>query len=160
MEQVDLDDFTVVDETITTAELDAEVAKLRDLKDTYEAKKRESDNAHGDYQTQRLYLVSLLSKAGKKKYEAEGIGLISLSSKLKVKYPKTLEDRLRFLAYIDKKYGSEGMADLVSVNYQTLQSFYNGEFEEAASQGSADSFEVPGISEPESEISLSFRKSK
>lgn len=161
MEEISIDDFEVVDESITTQQLDEEVSKLKELKEVYEAQKRISDLAYGDYEDQRNYLVSLLAKAGKKKYEAEGVGTISVSSKLKVKYPQTLENRLEFLAYVKNKYGEDGLANLVTVNYNTLQSFYNDEFNAAAESGEAvDSFHVPGIPEPEETKTLSFRKSK
>lgn len=159
-EEISMDDFELADESITTAMLDEEVGKLKAYKDDYEEKKKESDKAHGDYNTQRLYLVSLLSKAGKKKYEAEGIGTIYVSSKLKVKYPQDIEGRQSFLEYVKGRYGEEAMANLVSVNYQTLQSFYNEEFQAAAESGDASTFQIPGIKEPESEVTLSFRKSK
>lgn len=161
MQDINVEDFDVVDESITTAELDEAVSLLKELKDEYEEKKRFSDLAHGAYEDQRNYLVSLLGKIGKKKYEAEGIGTISVSSKLKVKYPLTLEGRLEFLNYLKGRYGEEGLANLVSVNYNTLQSFYNDEFNAAAESGEhVDTFSIPGILEPEESKTLSFRKSK
>lgn len=160
MDEVFMDDFEQVDESITTKMLDEEVEKLQQLKTEYEAAKKISNSAHDLYEEQRKYVVLMLSKAGKNKYEAEGVGTVSVSTKLKVKYPAELTGRLEFLDYVEKKYGEEGLANLVSVNYNTLQSFYNEEFSSAIDEGQGDTFQIPGVSEPESEVTLSFRKSK
>lgn len=81
-------------------------------------------------------------------------GLCSLSFRTSVKTPKTLEDKTALFEYLKQK----GLYDtMVSVNSQTLNSFYKSELEAAKERGD-DNFNVPGVTEISVQQILSFRK--
>lgn len=153
-----VDDFQIVDETISTEQLDQLVKEMAHLKADYEAKKKESTDAHFKYQEARAVLIKTLEAAGKTKYHVDNVGTVSLQTKLKVQTPKTPEDKKSLFNWIRGKYGEEGFLSYAGVNYNTLQGLYNNEFEAAELEGMADEFHIPGLSQPEHEVGLSFRK--
>ena len=82
-------------------------------------------------------------------------GLASLSFRTSVKTPKTDEDRSKFFEYLKSK----GIYDaMISVNSMTLNSWYKEEFAGAEQAGTADTFEIPGLTEVTVSPILSFRK--
>jgi hypothetical protein len=88
------------------------------------------------------------------KYHVEGFGLIFTSERFTVPTPKSVEAKKEFGKYLQKK----GIFwELMSVNSQTLNSFYKTEMEAAIAKGDVD-FKVPGIGEPSHMRVLNVRK--
>lgn len=146
------------DTSITTEELDDAVATMRHLEADYKATKAVATEAHNNYQEAKAKLIHMLQNAGKSKYHVDGHGTASLVTKLKVRTPKDLDAKDQLFKYIEDNYGKEGVLSYANVNYQSLNRFYNEEFERAQNEGRADDFSIPGLETPDSEVSLSFRK--
>lgn len=153
----DLEEWTPPIDDVTTKELDARIQAMATAKENYEAAKKASDEAFREYDGLRSEVLALMEQAGKKSYRVDEVGLVSVRHDLKVKYPATLEDRTKFLEWVRTTKGEEFFNSFVSVNYQTLNSFYNQEFAQAI-ENNQGSFELPGISQPTSEPVLSFRR--
>lgn len=154
----DLEEWTPPTDDITTKHLDERITFLDQAKSAYEEAKKLSDEAHRVYDAARSEVMALMEQAGKKSYKVDGVGSVSLRHDLKVKYPATLDDRSKFLEWLRSK-GDEFFNTTVSVNYQTLNSLYNSEFQAAVEAGQG-MFEIPGISQPTSEPILSFRRNQ
>ena len=153
-----LDQWDTQTEVVTTEELDEAVNAMSDFKGEYEAKKKISNDAHHQYEESRARVISLLAKANKTKYEVDGVGKVSVSQQLKVKFPSDHDQRASFFKWLNESYGGDGFLTYASVNYNALNSLYNQEFERAKDEGTADDFTVPGIASPEHEPKLSFRR--
>ena len=156
--QMEMFDALQSDTSITTETLDDAVKQMAQAKAEYESKKVISTEAYHHYQRCQGALIGLLKQAGKSKYVVDGVGTVSVKDKLKVRVPKSAEDKSRFFKWLNDRYGADGFLTYVGVNYQTMNGLYNQEFEHAAEMGTADEFEIPGIEQPVAEPSLSFRK--
>ena len=153
-----MSDFEAADETITTDELDEIVSGMALAKAEYESAKQGSDILYKQYQELRAKCIATLQQAGKSKYFVDGVGTISVTEKLKIQTIKNPEDKEQFFDWLKSKYGNEGYLTYATVNYQSLNSLYNSEFENAKLDGTADNFQIPGVGNPEHEYGLSFRK--
>lgn len=103
--------------------------------------------------------VEALNQAGRKKYHVEGIGLVGFWTRMSVQTPKTIADKQALAKYMEEKYGKVFFWDKFSVNSQTLQSFYNKEFEifeeKSEAQGPQETaFHIPGLAPPVAKIGL------
>lgn len=157
-EQLELWDNIAEDKSITTDDLDNMVSVMSKLKEEYEELKKQSDEAYKKYEQARRKVISALMATNKSKYFVDGIGTVSLVNKLKVKTPQTPEEKKAFYKWLNEKFGAEGFLAYTGINYQTLNSLYNQEFDKAVETGNADTFSIPGIAQPETETSLSFRQ--
>lgn len=143
---------------VSTEELDLAVKQIRQAKEDYEQKSAVSKEAHFHLENCKKALVDLLSKAGKTKYEAEGVGKVGITERLSVKYPKSLEERREFKQWIEGKLGEEGLLTYLTVNSATLNSLYKEEFEKAKEIGDPSEFRIPGIDEPTASLTVRFNK--
>lgn len=158
MNQVQTEMFEEAPRDVTQKELDDLVADMAAAQAKYDNLKAESTEAYHAYEKLRAQLVDTLRATGKKKYHVDGIGTVSVTEKLKVTTPKTPEDKSRFFAWLNLKWGREGFLSYTGINYQTLQKLYNDEFKEAKENGTAADFNIPGVGDPVAEFGLKFNK--
>jgi len=142
---------------VSTKELDEKVKAYQAARKEYEDAKAISDDRHARAEAEKYELIKLLEVAGKQKYEAEGVGKITLVKKLKVTTPKDLPSKMEFYNWLHGKFGDDYFAYL-SINYQTLNSLYNQELEQASLNGTE--FNIPGLDKPTAETELRFSKTK
>lgn len=147
------------DETaeISVKELDDVISNMALAKERYEEAKRVSNEKYAEYEELRRKVLVHLETLNKKSYKVDGIGTVGVKTELKVRYPETLDQRKEFFEWM-KSQGEDLLLTKFSVNYQTLNSMYNEEFERAAEEGRAAEFKIPGISDPVSENTLTFRR--
>lgn len=81
-------------------------------------------------------------------------GKVSIVNRFTVRVPQSIDDKQKLFDYLKKR---KIFFELVSVNSQTLNSFYKKEMEIAAGEGNTD-FKIPGVGEPGVKKTLSFRK--
>lgn len=84
-------------------------------------------------------------------------GTVVRSTRYSVRTPKTIEEKTAFFEWLNKSKGREVYWTYVSVNSQSLNSFYKAEME-AAKEAADFDFKIPGIGEPEATPVLSKRK--
>lgn len=142
---------------VSTKELDAHVEQLRKIQEEYERHSAMAKELHFALENQKKKLMELLMKAGKTKYDAEGIGKVQLVDRMSVSYPKDLEARKQFVTWITDRLGEEGLLTYLTVNSQTLNSMYKQEFENADDPAM---FSIPGLSEPTANTSVRFNRTK
>lgn len=97
--------------------------------------------------------LKILKDAGKEKFLVEGQGTLYIHNRYTVSTPKDPEERKKFFGYLRAKGVFE---DLITVNHQTLNSFWKEERE--ASNNDPD-FTIPGIGEPTLFQTVALRKS-
>lgn len=144
-------------QSVDLATLDKMVAEMRELQDVYDAKKKESTEAHNKLAEKKAELVRTLQEAGKSKYFVDGLGTVSVVEKMTVRVPKDIESKRSLFNWIREAHGTEVMLDKLSIHSQTLNSFYNAEAEAALRAGHAD-FKMPGVEEPVAEYNIRFTK--
>lgn len=146
--------------TISTDEVDQLVMRVKLTKDIYEAAKAKSNDLEKEYREAKRQVIDAFTTIGKKKYYVDGVGTCYFIEKLVVKTPKTLEDKQKFFDFLKEKHGETFLLDKQGVNHQSLQKIYNDLYDEAVENGCGDTFNVPGLEAPTSDITLGFRKEK
>lgn len=87
------------------------------------------------------------------KFSVKGFGNISVMARSSVKVPAG-EERQKFFNYLREQGTFENM---VTVNSNTLNAWYQQELESAITRGDVD-FKIPGIEEPKIYKTLTLRK--
>jgi len=142
---------------VTVEALDALVEQYSREREDYEAAKKISGEKYAVYQETEVRLMNTLKALGKKSYKVDAIGNIILVTKNVVTTPKTLENKRELFGWINKLYGADVLDTMVSVNHQTLNSFYNQEAEKSVHD---PLFHIPGLEMPTLTESVSFRRAK
>lgn len=128
---------------ITTAKLDQlsmEYAEARRAVDDIKAAQAEIQSK---LEERERALLAALEAAGKTSWECAA-GRIGRQTRTAVTTPKEPEAREAFFNYLKEKGAFDA---LITVNYQTLNAFYNAEEERALSEGNVN-FSIPGIGAP------------
>lgn len=141
-------------EEISTAELDALVHQMQKEWAEYEAANEVAKAARAKHDESEEKLLDLLKRAGKSKWQVDGVGTSYIINKYQYTTPKTADDKRKLFDYIAKEHGEAALMGLLSINSQTLNSFANKEKEE---KPLAD---IPGLGAPTHRESLGFRKGK
>lgn len=139
---------------VSVSEMDAVVEEMASARALYDAAKAVSNEAHAVWKEKEFAAMALLKEAGKTRYEVEGVGKISLIEKLKVKMPSSPEQKAEFFQWL-RSQGEDMANTYLTLNYNSLNSLYNLEFENAENKAE---FKLPGINEPESTTELRFKK--
>lgn len=101
-------------------------------------------------------VMESLKSIDKDSYQSES-GTVYISHRMSVTVPKLPEDREAFFSYLKNVGLYESM---ITVNSQTLNSFYKAEFEAAKESGRGLDFAIPGIKEAKINEVIGFRKGK
>lgn len=124
-----------------------EKAKLEQLEQVASVQSKEVERL-------KAKVISCLEAAGLDKFAVAGHGTVFKTQRFTVTVPKDGADRDAFFAYLESK----GIfRELITVNSQTLNSYYKKEMEAAIEAGNPD-FKVPGIGEPKLSLTLGMRK--
>jgi len=122
-------------------------AKIKEMEDALgaeEAKKKAIERQ----------ILSLMEHFEKEKHHLKGYGLIYTESRFTVQTPKTLDDKRLLFGHLKER----GIFDeMVSVNSQTLNSYYKTEMEAAIGRGDSD-YQLPGVGEPNHMKTIKFKK--
>lgn len=135
--------------------IDSAIKEMKELREVYDSKKKESNEAYEAYEEAKEKVLSILKAAKKTKYHVDGVGTAYTTKKYIVSTPKTNEDKKKLFEYIKEKHGPDTLMGMVSINHQTLNSFYNSEAE--ANETKGKDFALPGIAPAVAEESVGFR---
>jgi hypothetical protein len=139
----------------TIAEFTAMVEQLFDQRERVEKKKAELSKEQETLTELESKILNTL-EANKLDNFRTPRGLVSVTHRFSVKTPKTPEARQEFFNYLRERGLFE---DMITVNSQTLNSFFRAEQEAALDRGDVD-FKMPGIEEASMVKTLSMRKGK
>ena len=154
---LDIDAFEEEKVELSLTEMDALVTKMREAREKYDEKKRESTEAKNNLESIQRQVSSALESAGKDKYVCDA-GTVSIIKTLAVRVPATSEDRQNFFEWLRANRGEEVANHYMSVNSQSLNSLYNLLTEEYAARGEV--LQIDGLEQPTFREKLSFRKGK
>lgn len=143
-------------EELSIEAMDAAVVKLRKARDEYAELSRVAKESHEVVKELEYQVISMLTKAGKKKYIVEGVGNITLTETLSVQTPKSPQEKEAFFNWLKEEMGQDGFLAYASVNSSSLNKLYKDKFEEYAARGEV--LEIEGLQQPVSYTKLSLRK--
>lgn len=129
-----------------------ELLRLLGEKEEAEATAKEKGSA---YEAHRLEMGAMLQAAGIDRFEYGG-RVIYLRTRTSVQVPKSSEDREAFFDYLKERGVFEQM---ITVHSNTLNSFYQGEYEQAVAEGNL-SFKIPGIGDHNERFTLEVKNGK
>lgn len=125
--------------------------KIKDLRSKESEKAQEKKAITDELESAEGQMLELLTEAGLTSYSSP-FGRVGISYRTSVRTPKTQEDKEAFFSYL-KEIGQYDL--LISINSQSLNSFYKEQLSLAKEQG-LDDFIVPGINEVKITPTLSF----
>ena len=139
--------------SLNVAEMDELITKSAEAWEKHDAAKAIASELYKEAEAIDEKILLALKDAGKSKYFVDGVGTMSIVSKLSVVVPKSLEAKKKFFAHLKKK-GEALLYSMLTVNSNTLNSWYNEEINQAEESGKAEGFLVPGIDQPTTRESL------
>lgn len=141
-------------DAVTVKELEALGAAIFEQRTKIEEMEAKVSVENKILATMQTKFTAYLKEFGKTSYSIAEVGTFTAREKLSVTLPQG-EAREQFYTWLKERGVFEQM---VSVNYNTLNSLYKEEFELAKNEGRADKFEVPGIGAPTYSTSLAFKR--
>ena len=139
---------------LTLEDLDKMIEEYVEARKVYEDAKDVASEKYSALSAVENKVMEALKAVNKKSYKLEGVGTFSRVMKEVVTVPKTIEDKRELFCWISGKYGNDVLDEMVSINHQKLNSFYNQEVEKA----NDPLFAIPGIAAPTYVESVSFRR--
>lgn len=133
-------------------QLVTELAEAREKKDRI---KIESAKAQAEIDTLEMTLLNLLEASNLTSFKGEN-GSVVVAYRSSVKIPREPDAKDAFFQYLRDV---EMFDSLISVNSQTLNSFYKSQEELALKNGTID-FTMPGIERPTPYPEIRFSKAK
>lgn len=143
---------------ISTEALKRLIAEMRLAYSEYEKVKDQANRLKEKYDALEDKVANTLQAAGLKRFDVPGLGSCTLASKFSVRVPKELASKRALFQYISKQYGADVLDEFRTINYQTLNAWFNKEAE--ANGVDRKEFSVPGLDAPTEEHYIQFRKDK
>jgi hypothetical protein len=119
----------------------------------YEKQKQIATDIFHAYEELEAEVLQKMEDDGLEKFHVPGCGTVGIMNKFTVSLPKEPGKREAFFEFLKQK---KVFNDLITVNHNTLNSFYKAEMNAAIEQGAVD-FQVPGLDEPKHSKSLVLR---
>lgn len=141
---------------VNLATLDNMVKELVELRKVYQDRKEIASKAYEEVEAMEAKISSVLQASGKSKYFVDGVGTAYLINKYVIRSPKDNHSKQLLFDYIKQNHGEDVLMSKLSINHQSLNSFYNEEVAALAKEGKVA--QIPGIEEPVHEVNLGFRK--
>jgi hypothetical protein len=141
---------------VNLATLDGMVKELVELRKVYQDRKDIASRAYEEVEAMEAKISSVLQASGKSKYFVDGVGTAYLINKYVIRSPKDNQSKQLLFDYIKQHHGEDVLMSKLSINHQSLNSFYNEEVAALAKEGKTA--QIPGIEEPVHEVNLGFRK--
>lgn len=144
--------------TVTTEELFKKADEYFQAESRYDEARKISSGYKEEMDAKYDELLAKMEEAGLEKLHYPNVASISKLSRMKVQTPKTSEDKMQFFGYVTKHYGDDGLWTLATVNHNTLNTFYNQEFEKHGAENPL--FAIPGVGSPTEEKYLRVTTSR
>lgn len=151
-------------EDISVAELDAALVAIKDAEVDHKAKKEIATEAYWVLEDAKANFMTIMRRAGKKKWSVAGHGGFSLHDELRFRVPDGPENKEKFFAFLKSDKACELLQSnprdiflaYASVNAQTMNSLCKKLKTLAADDG--EQLELPGVIAPQAETKM--RKTK
>ena len=136
--------------------MDNALINLRALKEEYASVDAIAKECHKRLKQAEAAVIQILKDAGKGTYITEGIGKATITEKLSVATPKSIDEKVAFFKWIEENLGVETRDAYMTVSSASLNKFYQEQSDLAAERGEV--LEIDGLQPPTSRSTLSFRK--
>ena len=143
-------------ENVSLNEMESLVQKLAQVKKKLEEISEQEKKAQEVRRELEGQILSHLKTNGTTGY-LSSVGRVDIRTSLSYKTPKDFEQKEKLFEYIKSK-GHDVYISLLSINSQTLNAWAKAETQSAIDQGIFP-FSIPGIDEPISYETITFRKS-
>jgi coproporphyrinogen III oxidase-like Fe-S oxidoreductase len=143
---------------VSTSELKELIKSMNEQYDEYERLKTISNKAKERADELEKKVVDTLRAAGLKRFDVPGVGTCTVATKFSVRIPKDLENKRKLFEYIGERHGPNVLDEFRTINYQTLNAWFNKEAE--ANDKDKKDFSVPGLEAPSEDNYLQFRSDK
>lgn len=141
---------------INLSAMDALVKEYKEKRDQYDELKRQASEAWKLVEDVQNKIMKALEAAGKKSYKVDGVGTFSMVTKQVVGMPKTIEGKEKLFNYLRETYGEDLVLSLQTINWQSLNGFYN----EEAAKSDDPAFLFPGMDAPTTRTEPRFTSAK
>lgn len=139
---------------VTVADLDALTDEIFKKRVEIDAHAEVGKALNKDLVALKEKMVVFLKELNRDNYKTPH-GTVSILQRWRVGLPQTLEDKKALFGWLQEK----GIFDeYVSVNSQSLNSLYMGEWDEAKKRGEGMTFKIPGVGDPKLFEDLGMRK--
>lgn len=136
---------------ITVEQMDALLAQYREARDQYGEAKKISTDLYKKVEEYEAKVLGALDTLKRDKYSSNA-GNVYITEKDVFKVPPSVDAKKSLFDYIKGKYGPETLMAMVSINYQTLNSWAKGESD-------AGVMAIPGLEQPTTTRTINFRRS-
>lgn len=140
----------------TVEEMDNFVRAMFEKRKVIEAKSDELKTLNKEMAQIEAQAVAALKQLDRDKYQSEH-GTIFIVEKWRVNVPSTNEEKEAFFTFLRER-GKEVLYKYATVNSNSLNSFFNEEWEVAKQEGRGMEYSMPGVQPPKLHESLSMRK--
>jgi len=143
--------------SVTVADLDKLVEDMKAAYADQEVKKAAATEANKNVMRLESKMVAYLKELNRENYSTPW-GTPYIIENWKVNNPETNEDKKAFFDFLREKGGEALVLKYMTVNNNSLNSFYKSEKKEAEKK--QELLNIPGIGAPKLHESLGFRKAK
>jgi len=141
---------------VTVQDLETLAEQMAAMREDIEIDKKALSEKNALLEEIENKFLTHLKELGKTSYKSN-FGTVSKVEKWRVNLPDSPEAKEQLFAYLMEK----GLKSMLTVNSNTLNSYYMQEWEQVKASGDAEAamnFTVPGIKEPKLHETISFRK--
>lgn len=139
----------------TIQELDAMVKKMFALRDEADELESKAKELKSECEMVKHKVMEILEATNRTNHETPGAGKVYTQTKYQVTFPKEPEKAAQFRQYIL----DNGLDSMLTVNHQTLNSFYKQELERLGEAADPSSV-LPGVGAPEQHVVLAMKRGK
>lgn len=141
---------------VDLAQMDQMIIKYQNLREEYDNAKKAASEKWTEVEEIQDKIMAALEAAKKKSYKVDGVGTFSVVTKEVVTMPKTIEEKAVLFRHLQEKYGVEVLTSMLTINWQSFNSFYN----EEAEKSDDPMFAWPGVAAPTAKKEPRFTRSR
>ena len=138
-------------------ELQEKIKSLKEVRTRYDEKKKQLELEKEILDSLEDDIIQAFEENDLTSFKLDGVANVSITHRLTVPTPKTIEDKRAFFAWVAANKGEEVRDAMMSVNSMTLNSFYKAEYESLTDDEKLV-FQMDGIGLPSLQKTLSVRK--
>lgn len=138
-------------------ELQEKIKTLKEVRTRYDEKKKQLEMEKEILDALEADILQAFEENDLTSFKLDGVANVSISHRLTVPTPKTIEEKKAFFDWVAKNKGEEVRDAMMTVNSMTLNSFYKAEYE-SLSDDEKLVFQIDGIGLPSMHKTLSVRK--
>ena len=138
-------------------ELQEKIKAIKEVRTRYDEKKKQVEMEKEILDALEADILQAFEENDITSFKLDGVANVSISHRLTVPVPKSIDDKKAFFAWVAANKGEDVRDAMMSVNSTTLNSFYKEELN-SLSDDEKLVFQMDGIGLPSLQKTLSVRK--